>query len=195
MESTAARPTRVLKAHILFALVFSLLGWGMLESWLVEVHAPPTLHLLSTACALCLSGVALGRYRLYRRHAGAAYVPWHPQVRRVGVAGAGWTPLMLAVGSVLGMFVLAGWALPLGILAAGLMFLPLPQAALRHGQFTASCAAVLAGSATVLVLGRHEIRPLFLPLAAWVLWVCACSALVLAPRASAQDQFSRDMGR
>jgi hypothetical protein len=179
MNMTASKPKFPPPAHSCFVLVFSILGWGLLESWLVAVHARLLPHAISTLCALCLAWLAARRYRRYRELSRITYGSVQPQGRRFTIGDAGWAILLLAVGSVLGVLVLAGWILPLSTIAIGIMFLPWRHASFHRRHFTMSCVAVLIGAAATIAVGHQKMSPIFLPIASWIFWLCACVALLL----------------
>jgi hypothetical protein len=186
MDPIASRPKLPLANQSFFALVFSLLGWGFLEAWLVGAHAMLIPHLVATSCALCLASVAVTRVRRYRELAGIAFSPVRRQ-ERFTASDAGCAMFLLAVGVVLGALVLAGRILPLGIAATGIMFLPWRRASFYHRHVVTSCAAVLVGAAATVALGQQQGGPLFPLLASWLFWLYACVTLLRTPAGSARQ--------
>jgi hypothetical protein len=159
------------------AIVFSLLGWALLEAWLLVVHAGPALHIMPSVPALCIAGIPLLRYRRYRKNTGVSPLPSARGQRGLG-ADTGWTLLCLALGGLLGMSILGGSAFVLTIPAAGMLFVPWSRSTFHVKEPLVSCLATWLGTGAVLAIGHHQIKPMFLPIATWVLWSCACVAVL-----------------
>ena len=150
-----------------FAFVFSILGWGLLEAWLLTVYTGAFHHVASTLSGACLATVAIRRCRESREiHAGAASCS--------PVQGT-FFPLIL--GCLMGTLVVLAWMLPLGAMTVALLFLPWPRAAFG-ANFLRSSFVFLAGAATAVALGYRQIPFVGLPAAAWTLWLCSSMALL-----------------
>lgn len=171
MSKNSAGLNDSLLSHSFIALVFSLTGCALLETWLFTMHASLPGHALALMAGLSLVFLSLRHSPVHTDFRSRRHRPF------LGI-DAGYAFLLFAIGSLIGLFILSNATLALAVLVL-LSFIPWSRLPLcRHHFFTAA-TLTWAGIMLVLFIGRHEIRPMFLPLASWVSWTCACFALLL----------------
>jgi hypothetical protein len=158
------------RANLAFsALLFSFVGWAILERWSIKAGTGPLPHLIiSLACAPVLACSLLRFRAACPRHMRAGMRP------RGGIkAGGAALAMLFAVGAMFGVAAGSG-SVTLVVLPAALCCLA-PWTRLRvHQQHLAlSFLAVAAGAALAPALTRHSPDLMAAVLAAWGLWATA----------------------
>jgi hypothetical protein len=159
---------------------FSIFAWVLLHAWGVQLGAGLAPHAFAAFLGIGPAAVSLRRYRLYW---ATISIPPRPAERpaKVGfnISNAGWGLLLLAIGSIVGRLILAGWVLPLAIVSIGLTFVPWSKIPLCRRHFFTSCALIGGGVAcTLVVAGNHAAHLLAFPIACWVFWGSALIGLL-----------------
>jgi hypothetical protein len=160
-----------------FSFVFSILGWGLLESWLFTIHAAPSLHATAAVPAACLVIISMRRYRDSKK--------FRDEFEEILTAGPqGFFPkiissfvLFFALGYIFGTLVVAGLAFPLGITGIVILFAPWPRWLFDHNSFILAGALFLSGAITAIVMDYQKIPFIFPPIAVWIMWLCALTGL------------------
>jgi hypothetical protein len=164
--------------HAFTVLVFCLVGWGLLESWLLAIRATPALHIALPLPALCIAAVSARRYRRDRKITGHSYPLPAQGSRSLNVKDIGWALFLLAAGGIMGISILGGSTVLLGAVAIGMSFIPWSRVPFCAGRVATSCLIIWTGAGVVLAIAHHAISLMFLPIATWVLWSCACVAVL-----------------
>lgn len=150
-------------------LVLSLSGWTILQAWLLATQASLRGHVLIAAAGIGLVVFSVRPAPLYATH---------PRSGRSGAVP--WSALLLlAVGWMIGMSALAASTFVLLAVAGCLGLFPWRRLALCRQHFFTACSLVWAGAALTVFIGRDALSTMFLPLAGWVFWMCAGTALLL----------------
>lgn len=161
----------------LTALALSLLGWTLVESWLVSMHAGLAWH-----GAAAIPGLACA-FMLFRRSPTFQINLFRPnlingQPRRFNAVDIGTILLLVGTGALVGVFVLGGWILPLMIAVIGIHFVPWRSLRLCQRHFFGVCTIVYFAGGLVVVVGHRRLEFMTLPIAGWVLCTYACFALL-----------------
>jgi hypothetical protein len=164
--------------HAFIAFLFCVLGWGLLEPSLLVMHAGPVLHIALPLPALCITGVSALRYRRYRKNAGHSCRPSAQGAQGFNVKNTGWALLLFSAGAALGMFILGESTILLGLVAMGMLFIPWSRVPFCAQRPATSCLITGVGSGAALAIGQDAISLMFLPVASWLLWACACVAVL-----------------
>lgn len=165
------------------ALVYAIIGWMLLAWWLVLMKAGLRWHLMAMLPALILIFLAIKRSPLYRHGIPAkatanALQQRKPQQRNPGNAGR-WSVLVpLATGILLGVLVLGNGTLALSVVAIALTFIPWMRLPSCRSRFGIYCAMACTGHACTVLAGYRAADLMFLPIACWILWLCASWALL-----------------
>lgn len=163
-------------------LFFSLAGWALLHAWLLRLDANHRAHLAVAALGLVVSAWPAARARSGRLARAAQ--PGGPAGESPGPAVAA-ALLLLAGGAALGALVALGSVVLLGAGAVALMLVPWARLPLSRHRPALSCAVLACGFSPVVLNRYQAVDVMFLPLAAWVFWLCACLALIPRARAAA----------
>ena len=177
MGTSTAKTGVIVPAPSFIAFVFSLAGWALLELWFLRTGAGFLAHGTAALVGLWLSFLSIRRPSIGPSDRSQRERSATQEHRKFRSADAGWTLLLLAVGGVLGVLVLRGGTIALGAAAIGLSFVPWSRVHFCHNHFGAACMTVWIGMASIMTLGYRLITPMFLPIACWVLWACACLGL------------------
>jgi hypothetical protein len=158
------------------ALLFSFLGWAILERWNFGAHAGIVPHLMNTLACAPVMACSLRRFRAAcPRHMRARSRP-----RGALLGGALALAVLFAVGAVFGVAAGSG---SMGMLAlAALLCCLIPWTRLRAHQqhLFLSFLAVAAGALLAASLANPKMNLLVALPAAWCLWAAAallCIAL------------------
>ena len=176
MDSDTVQHVKARSYWPFMPLFFAAAGWALLHVWLFEMQANFRGHLLTVILGGALSGwsslcPASDRNAATSRNAepGSAS-PW---------ALASGSLVLLAMGGILGVLVANGSLFLLGVLAAPLGFMPWARMPFSRHFPAASFGIAGGGFASAVLIRFHAIDIMFLPLAAWVFWLCAFCCLVL----------------
>lgn len=174
MNSDHIQPVKRRPYWSFTALLYSLLGWLFFEAWLVLLGAGLLLHIVAAIAGATLfirSALRpeIDRINLAERKKGAATVS-----RQGGISCA----LLYLLGAFFGALVLNGSLTLLGIAAVSFIFAPWARLPFSRDNIAISCASTMIGLASIIVMWHRYIDTMFLPLAAWTFWSCACCALL-----------------
>jgi hypothetical protein len=87
--------------------------------------------------------------------------------------------LLYVVGAIFGLMVLNGSLTLLGLVAVSFIFAPWARLSICRDRLALSCVSTMSGFASIIAIEHRFIDTMFLPLAAWAFWSCACCALLL----------------
>jgi hypothetical protein len=87
--------------------------------------------------------------------------------------------LLYVSGVIFGVLFLAGSLTLLGMAAISLAFAPWARLSFSRDKLAISCVSAMGGFGSAIAIGHKSIDTMFLPLAAWAFWSCACCALLL----------------
>lgn len=156
------------------AHLYSLLGWVLLEAWLIPMGTGFLVHIVVAIPGLTLTiRSALrppidGRSTLEDKQRPATQFHW---------ATTSCT-LLYVVGAILGFMVLIGSLTLLAAVIAAFMFAPWARLPSSHNHPVISCLIATTGFTSLIAVGHHSVDTMFLPLAAWAFWGFACCALL-----------------
>jgi hypothetical protein len=143
--------------YAILGLVFAQLGTAQMQgSW--------GLHVFVGVPGLTLSGLALYRARLHWPAPGTG-------MSSPGPRALGWYLLLLAAGAGIGVLASAGSVLLLAMVAALTYLLPWTRIPVCHARFAMSLVAILAGAVAGVVAFGIPVHPLYLMIAAWMLFI------------------------
>lgn len=156
------------------ALVFSFLGWAILERWSFMSGAGAGPHMIVTVACAPVLACSLRRFR--------AACPRHMRARmplREGLlAGGLGLSLLSGVGALFGCLAGSGSMTPV-VLAAGLVSLaPWTRLRVHQQHLFLSLLAVAAGSALAPALARQAPSLMAVLPAAWCLWAAAAALCI-----------------
>ena len=158
------------------ALLFSFLGWAILERWSFGAHAGVVPHLVNAlACAPVLA-CSLRRFRAAcPRHLRASMRP------RGALLGGGLAlAVVFAVGAVVGIAAGSGPVSMVALAALLCCFMPWTRLRAHQLHLFLSFFAVAAGALLAASLGDQKVKLMVALPAAWCLWASAallCIAL------------------
>jgi hypothetical protein len=165
------------RANLAFsALLFSFLGWAILERWSVKTGAGALPHLVITVACAPVLACSLQRFRAACPRHMRARIQLRGRLRAGGLALA----MLFAVGAVFGVAAGTGSATMVVLSAALCCLAPWTRLHVHQQHLFLSFLAVVAGSALAPALAGQS--PGLMPalLAAWGLWSAAsflCIAL------------------
>ena len=172
--------TKSLATNSLFGVFFlSAFGWGLLQTWAVEVSASIFVHALIAIPGMAMSGVVLYRY--------ARHWPNCQPASNAQRAGSRWSfdyrtstwYLMLAVIGIGMSMVVGGGSLFLLTLAViGLIAVPWARISVCRDHFFIAAAVLGGGAAIGLALSSKPFHPLHQPLAGLVILLTSCVAVL-----------------
>jgi hypothetical protein len=177
MGTSTAKTGVMGPAPSFIAFVFSLAGWALLALWFLRMGAGFLAHGTAASVGLWLSFLSIRRPGIGPGDRSQRERSATQEHRTFRGADAGWALLLLAVGAVLGVLVLRGGTIALGAAGIGLSFAPWSRVHFCRNHFGAACTMVWIGMASIMAPGYRSITPMFLPIACWVLWACACLGL------------------
>lgn len=186
MNSDSVGPVKHRPYWSFIALLYSLLGWILFEAWLFLMGAGFLLHLFAA-----MPGIALVTRSALRPSIDLGNVSERgkspaTQSKRAGMACC----LLYAVGVIFGVLVLLGSLTLLGLIAISFIFAPWARLSFCRDRLAVSCAITISGFASVISIEHEAIATMFLPLAAWSFWSCACCALLF--RAEQLGRFKQE---
>lgn len=146
-----------------------------MSTWLSMVHASLLAYLLMTMLWLSPALLTMLRIRRAKPEGGALRVHLKPNTR---ISGIGWPIVLLIAGSGLGLLVIAGSTVLLGVFAIGCSIPPWHRIGLCRQRPVLSSLVMCGGGAIVVAIYHRLIDFMFLPIAAWVLGVCALSTFL-----------------
>lgn len=175
MVRDTTQPTQGQSCCSFMTLVFSLAGWALFEAWAVIMGATWVGHVLIAVPGLILTVLSLPR---------SSTGDLDPAGDKKGLLkGSRWVlapPVFLfLLGAVLGLLILMGFMVLLGLVVACLSFAPWSRLAFSRQHFALCCSATLTGLIFPIAVGHRSVDLMFLPLACWVFWLCACCALLV----------------
>lgn len=176
MDSDTVQLRRPRPYRPFLPLFFSIAGWVLLQAWIALIGANYRAHIL-----VAVPGAVLTLWSAFP-FPGTGHIP--PQAADKPDRASRWAAtadalLLLAIGAVLGGLIAKGSLFLLCVGAMALHFVPWPRLRIGQRHPALPCAAALCGFAAAVLAGYRSIEPMFLPLAAWALWVCACIGLIL----------------
>lgn len=159
----------VRKADLAFsALLFSLLGWGLLESWNMSIDATPMRHVISTLLGVPVMASSLLRFRAYAASADVA-----TGAPRSSVAELRGFLVLLVIGAVLGIAAARTPVTVVALLVIGLTYFPWSRiGAYKEGPIKPSLSII--GAAGLSLFSSHTQLTFMgtLPVI-WCLWTAA----------------------
>ncbi|MFC4930373.1 hypothetical protein [Massilia sp. GCM10023247] len=156
------------------AFLYSLLGWLLFEAWLVLLGAGLLLHIFAAIPGATLIMRSALRPEIDRINPAERKKSPATESRWGGVSCA----LLYVLGAFFGVLVLGGSLTLLGIVALSFIFFPWARLSFTRNHFAVSCAITMGGFASIIAIEHRFIETMFLPLAAWAFWSCACCALL-----------------
>jgi hypothetical protein len=157
------------------AVVFSIFGWILVQTWLVIVDAAIVHHALIAFMGVSLVAIAGRRY--LRHWPALPMEQQRPKGTRL-LFDAGWCLLLLVTGVILGQFLLAGWIFPLTIVAFSLTCVPWSRISMCRKHFLISVIIVGTPAASSLFVLTSPPSPISLLTGGWVFWAVACYSLL-----------------
>jgi hypothetical protein len=176
MSANAAGRRDVVFNTSFISLVYAFAGWILLEIWLVSINAGIATHSILSVPALVLAFFSVKHLPLYISPVrGNANPDSH---RPPCFKGRDVLPLLLLLGMgvVLGMLIIVNSTLALFAIAAPLSFAPWSRISFCRLHCMLACAAIWSGLGATLAMTHSAVSDIFLPLACWVFWACACLA-------------------
>jgi hypothetical protein len=158
------------RANLAFsALLFSFVGWAILERWSIKAGTGPLPQLIiSLACAPVLACSLLRFRAACPRHMRSSMRP------RGGIkAGGAALAMLFAVGAMFGVAAGSGSVILVVLPAALCCLAPWTRLRVHQQHLALSFLAVAAGSALAPALTRHSPDLMAAVLAAWGLWATA----------------------
>lgn len=157
-------------------LVFSMTGWALISAWLLAVEAG-----LRSFVVAAIPGLILTIRSTLRRPAFA------PEAAETGTGPVKETRsnvfpgavLLFGSGAILGMVVLSAWLILFAAVAVAYLFVPLSRVPLCRRYAGWTSIVMSGGCLSVVAAGHRQVDVMFLLLASWILWTCACCALLL----------------
>jgi hypothetical protein len=177
VDIDVAKTEEDLHAPLLIACSCSLAGWAILALWLLQIGAGVGGHGLAALAGLWLSYLCIRRPRIGQPALAATGGSRTTQHRGLRPVDAGWALLLLVVGGVVGILAMRGGTVALIVVTMGLGFAPWSRVAFCRDHFYVASAALLVGTLSAMALGYRSTAPMFLPVACWALWACACTGL------------------
>lgn len=174
MDSDNFQPVKRRPYWSFIAFLYSLLGWLLFEAWLVLLDAGFLLHIF----------VAIPGATLIIRSALRPEIDRNNQAEREKSPATEslWSGTSCALLYVLGVFfgamILGGSFTLLGVVALSFIFFPWARLSFTRNHFAISCAITMGGFASIIAIEHRSVETMFLPLAAWAFWSCACCALL-----------------
>jgi hypothetical protein len=151
------------------ALLFSFLGWLILERWVLAAQTGIGPHLLAAlTCAPIMACSLRYFYRACPRHLRTRARP-----PGAGTAGSMLLAALFAVGGLFGIAVGGGSMTLVALLAAACCFTPWMRIRAHQQHLFLSLLAVMAGAAVALGGSQREPNPMAVLPAAWCLWAAA----------------------
>lgn len=165
------------RAHRPFLpLFFSIAGWALLQAWIHLLGANYRAHILVAALGAVLTLWSVLPFP-GSQHITAETNDSPPgESRWAAISGA---LLLLAMGAFLGSLIAKGSLLLLSVGAMTLNLVPWARLPLGRRHPFAACAASMCGFAAAILAQYRSIEVMFLPIASWVFWVCACIGSIL----------------
>jgi hypothetical protein len=174
MIATNAKSKARLTDSIFSSFVLSVFGWAVLQSYSLRHGASIPAHILVATAGLTLSYVSIRRYQAHwPADAGLPVEQTANTIRTVG-----WYALLLAVGSALAFFAVAGGMGLLAIFAGGMNFLPWSRIPVCRDRFFVSSGMIAACAAFEVVAFGRSTDPVANILITWVCWMIACPSLM-----------------
>ncbi len=185
MDSDTAQLVKHHRYWSFIAMLYSFLGWAFFHTSLFLMGAGVLFHML-----VSVPGTTLVIRSARRQSIDGSSVTELNERLAIGLRQTGASCVLLYVfGMVFGAFVLNGSLTLLGLVAAFAVFAPWARLPFLRIHLFISCMSTMGGVASVLAIVHRLIDPMFLALAAWVFWMCACSALLL--KAEQMQRFKR----
>lgn len=166
-------------------LFFALAGWALIHAWLFIISADLRAHVFPA-----FLGVVFTAWAALRRSASLQNTS---EDKDGPLRGSRWNVisgalLLPALGALLGGLVVNGSVFLLSICAMPLNFVPWSRLPFSRRHPGVCAAAIGSGFGSAILIQYPGIDVMFLPLATWSLWLCACCGIVLSatqsPRAA-----------
>ncbi|RZA34998.1 MAG: hypothetical protein EOP92_12760 [Lysobacteraceae bacterium] len=177
MHFDAMQPMKPRPYWPFMPLFFALAGWALIHPWLFAMGAHVSAHLFTALFGLVFTGWAVLRRSSSLKHAVEAANSPSVVSRWSAATGA---LLLFVLGMLVGGLVAQGSLFLLSACAMSLNFIPWARLPFSRHHSAICGAAICAGFGSATVTGYQGIDVMFLPLATWALWLCACCGLVLS---------------
>jgi hypothetical protein len=175
MNSDSVRPVKRRPYWSFIALLYSILGWALFDAWLFLMGAKFLLHLF-----VAIPGAWLVVWSALRTSIDLNSVSERGKSPATEFQHAGMSCVLLYVlGVIFGALVLNGSLILLGLVVASCIFAPWARLSFSRERLAISCVITVGGFASVIAIEPRSVDRMFLPLAAWAFWLCACCALLL----------------
>lgn len=176
MDSDTVQPVKRRPYLSFIALLYSLSGWALFDAWLFLMDAGHLMHIF-----VAIPGATLTIWSALRPPIDGSSTVEGKRNRatksgRVGASCA----LLYVLAAILGTLVLNGSLAVLGAAIVSLTFAPWARLPFSRNHFAISCVIAISGLASVIAIGHRSVNVMFLPLAAWAFWLCACCVLLLS---------------
>jgi hypothetical protein len=164
-EKTKAAQIR--KADFAFsAILFSFLGWALLESWNISIRATPMRHVITTLLGASVMASSLLRFRAYA-------TPAHTEAPRLGLAAAGGFLVLAVIGAVLGTAAATMPVTVVAVVVGGFACFPWSRiGAFKKGLIKPLLSIVLAAGLSFFISHTHLTFMATAPVI-WCLWAAA----------------------
>jgi|GEM_PF-3342771 len=168
-RAATTKAAEIRKADFAFsAILFSFLGWALLESWNISIGAGPMRHVISTLLGASVMASSLLRFRAYA--APAHVVTGAP---RLGVGELGGFLVLAVIGVVLGTAAATTFITVVAVVVAGFACFPWSRiGAYEKGLIKPLLAIVLAAVLSFFISHTHLTFMATAPVI-WCLWAAA----------------------
>lgn len=178
MEPTKENVDAISHDRAFGALTFSLLGWALLEFWLLKMRVPGRTHVVPALIGVILITMAVRRSRLASHGFLEAAAPARRLRSTLTFAEARSALVLLGIGALLGLFIRTGSVVLLGAVVTPLYFAAWSRITLCHKNPVLSRTIVLGAVAVLLVTPPRAPDLMFFPLGCWVFWTYSCVSLL-----------------
>lgn len=172
-------------------LFYSVAGWGLAHAWLVLVNATSRAHFLAAVPAFSLVALVSLRVSADLRSIEKEEGVPSPASRWATARGA---LLLLFLSAAFGLLVANGSVFVLAMAALLFTFVPLARLPFRTHHVGLPLLITGIGFMCVVLPGYRSIGVMFLPLATWAFWLCACCPLLLRIEQSRRAERDRKAG-
>ena len=164
------------------ALLFTLLGYLLLEVGIFRQGARPGAHVISTVVGLTLFWLTQ-RVGAFGRLAGTAVRPGTAKLTSAALvtpANAVSASLMLGIGYIAAIAVGSGWATPILLFAACMYLCPWSRIPLCRTATLPPLLLIGLGAGFHLYSGLYLPHPILLAFSVWILWTFAVVSMLTA---------------
>lgn len=180
MITSGPRPRNLATNSLFGAFFLTIVGWGLLHAWAIQVHAGVLLHALFAVPGLALSAVTLYRYRRHWPIDNGSFFKqknrWSTLQQNLRAISS--YLLLIAVGAGIALFVIGGSVLLFMLVALGLVLVPWTNIPICRKHFFFSSAMLAVGTVLALVFRGGSVHPFYYALASWALLAIAFTTVI-----------------